>query len=131
MAKVLPLIRCSVLLEEEKVRKLMKTLKVKTESEAIRTVIDDRLFADEVMQHVRAGIVKLTYGEATLSQAGGKGDAHLRDPRPRVPSLSATSGSVRPSVADRLSPPTGAGRDGNETQWRHEPIKSVGRGRAT
>jgi hypothetical protein len=31
----------------------MRKLKAKTESEAIRTVIDDRLFADEVMEHVR------------------------------------------------------------------------------
>ena len=53
MAKVLPLVRCSVLIEENKVRKLMKSLNVKTESEAIRTIIDDRLFADEVMEHVR------------------------------------------------------------------------------
>jgi hypothetical protein len=53
MAKVLPLVRRSVLINEDKVRKLMKTLKVKTESEAIRTAIDDRLFADEVMRHVR------------------------------------------------------------------------------
>ena len=69
MAKVLPLVRCSVLLEEEKVRKLMKTLKVKTESEAIRTVIDDRLFADEVMQHVRGlrrrGTIRDAYRRAT------------------------------------------------------------------
>lgn len=53
MAKVLPLVRRSVLLEENKVRKLMKSLNAKTESEAIRTIIDDRLFADEVMEHVR------------------------------------------------------------------------------
>jgi hypothetical protein len=34
------------------VRRLMRKLKAKTESEAIRTVIDDRLFADEVMEHM-------------------------------------------------------------------------------
>jgi uncharacterized protein YqgV (UPF0045/DUF77 family) len=53
MSKVAPLVHRNVLIDEDKVRKLMKTLKVKTESEAIRTAIDDRLFADEVMEHVR------------------------------------------------------------------------------
>ena len=69
MAKVLPLVPCRVLLEEGKVRKLMKTLKVKTESEAIRTVIDDRLIADEVMEHVRAlrrrGTIRDAYRRTT------------------------------------------------------------------
>jgi hypothetical protein len=69
MAKVLPLVRRSVLLEEKKVRKLMKTLKVKTESEAIRTAIDDRLFANEVMEHVRRlrrrGTIQDAYRRAT------------------------------------------------------------------
>jgi uncharacterized protein YqgV (UPF0045/DUF77 family) len=69
MAKVLPLVRRSVLIEEDKVRKLMKTLKVKTESEAIRTAIDDRLFADEVMEHVRQlrrrGTIRDAYRRAT------------------------------------------------------------------
>jgi len=69
MAKVLPLVRRSVLIEENKVRKLMKSLNVKTESEAIRTVIDDRLFADEVMEHVwelrRRGSIRDAYRRAS------------------------------------------------------------------
>jgi hypothetical protein len=43
MAKVLPLVRKNVLLEEDKVRQLMKTLNVQDESEAIRTAIADRV----------------------------------------------------------------------------------------
>lgn len=69
MAKVLPLVRKNVLLEEGKVRQLMRKLKAKTESEAIRTVIDDRLFADEVMKHVwqlrRRGTIRDAYKRAS------------------------------------------------------------------
>jgi hypothetical protein len=56
-------------LEEDKVRRLTKKLKAKTESEAIRTVIDDRLFADEVMKHVwqlrRRGTIRDAYKRAS------------------------------------------------------------------
>jgi hypothetical protein len=62
------------------------------------------------------GIVNLTCCDANQPQVGERGDAHRRHPRRRAPSLSAMSGSARPSVADRLLPPTGAGRDGSETQ---------------
>ena len=68
MSKVLPLVRKNILLEEGKVRRLMRKLKAKTESEAIRTVIDDRLFADEVMEHVwrlrRRGTMRDAYKRA-------------------------------------------------------------------
>ena len=68
MAKVLPLVRKNVLLEEDKVRQLMKTLNVQDESEAIRTAIADRVFADEVMTHVhqlrRRGTVQDAYKRA-------------------------------------------------------------------
>jgi len=53
VAKVLPLVRKNILLDESKVQKLVRKLKAKDESEAIRAAIDDRLFADEVMEHVR------------------------------------------------------------------------------
>lgn len=53
MAKALELVRKNVMLEEEKVRKLAKKLKTKSESKAIRAAIDDFLFSDEVMEHVR------------------------------------------------------------------------------
>ena len=52
MARAGMLTRKNVMLEEEKVRQLVKHLNASSESEAIRTVIDDRLFADEVMKHV-------------------------------------------------------------------------------
>ena len=55
----------NVMLEEEKVRKLVKHLNASSESEAIRAEIDDRLFADEVMKHVlqlrRRGTVQDAY----------------------------------------------------------------------
>ena len=53
MAKVFPFVRKTVLLEEEKVQQLMKDLNSTDESEAIRTAINDRLFADAVMKHVK------------------------------------------------------------------------------
>ena len=72
MAKVLPLVRKNVLLEEDKVQRLRKTLNVRDESEAIRAVIDDRLFADEVMTHVRQlrrrGTAQDAYKRATRKQ---------------------------------------------------------------
>lgn len=59
----------NVMLEEEKVRQLVKQLDASSESQAIRTVIDDRLFADEVMKHVlqlrRRGTVQDAYKRAT------------------------------------------------------------------
>ena len=69
MAKLLSLVRKTILLEEDKVRQLMKDLKVKDESEAVRTAINDRLFADEVMKHVRSlqrrGTIRDAYKRAT------------------------------------------------------------------
>lgn len=69
MAKVSPLVRKTLLLEEDKVRKLMKKLKAKSESEAIRIVIDDRLLAEEVMDNFqqlrRRGTVQDAYKRAT------------------------------------------------------------------
>jgi hypothetical protein len=57
------------MLEEDKVRKLMKRLKAKSESEAIRIVIDDRLLAEEVMDNFqqlrRRGTVQDAYKRAT------------------------------------------------------------------
>ncbi len=68
MAQAATLTRKNVMLEEEKVRQLVKQLNASSESEAIRTVIDDRLFADEVMPHVlqlrRRGTVQDAYKRA-------------------------------------------------------------------
>jgi hypothetical protein len=41
------------MLEAPKVKLLVQRLGARSESEAIRTIIDDFLFADEVMKHVR------------------------------------------------------------------------------
>ena len=69
MARAATLTRKNVMLEEEKVRQLVKHLNASSESEAIRTVIDDRLFADEVMKHVlqlrRRGTVQDTRKRTT------------------------------------------------------------------
>ncbi len=69
MARATTLTRKNVMLEEEKVRQLVKHLNASSESEAIRTVIDDRLFADEVMQHIvqlrRRGTVQDVYKRTT------------------------------------------------------------------
>ncbi len=69
MAKVSPLVRKTLMLEEDKVRKLMKKLKAKSESEAIRIAIDDRLSAEEVMDHFlklqRRGTVQDAYKRAS------------------------------------------------------------------
>ena len=69
MARAGMLTRKNVMLEEEKVRQLVKHLNASSESEAIRTVIDDRLFADEVMKHVlqlrRRGTVQDAYKRTT------------------------------------------------------------------
>ena len=69
MAKVLPLVRKTVMLEEDKVRKLMKKLKAKSESEAIRIVIENFLVADEVIENFRQlsrrGTVRDAYKRAT------------------------------------------------------------------
>lgn len=46
-------VRKNVMLEAPKVRLLVKRLGARSESEAIRIVIDDFLFADEVMTYVR------------------------------------------------------------------------------
>ena len=65
MAKGLTLVRKNIMLEEDKVRKLMKKLKAKSESEAIRIVIDDRLAAEKVMDNIqqlrRRGTVQDAY----------------------------------------------------------------------
>lgn len=76
MAKVSQLVRKNVMLEEEKVQRLVKKLGVKSESEAIRTAIDNLLFADEVMEHVqelrRRGTVRDVYKRATGGQGSGR-----------------------------------------------------------
>ncbi len=46
-------VRKNVMLEAPKVKLLVQRLGARSESEAIRTVIDDFLFADEVMKEVR------------------------------------------------------------------------------
>ena len=46
------LARKNVMLEERKVRELVSVLKAKSESEAIRRAIGDRLLAEEVMDRV-------------------------------------------------------------------------------
>jgi len=51
--KSLRVVRKNVMLEAPKVRRLVERLGAKSESEAIRIAIDDVLFADEVMTHVR------------------------------------------------------------------------------
>ena len=53
MDRAVPLTRKNVMLEKDQVQRLVKQLKAKSESEAIRIAIADRLFADEVMQHVQ------------------------------------------------------------------------------
>jgi hypothetical protein len=53
MARSSRAIRKNVMLEEPKVKLLVKKLGARSESEAIRIVIDDFLFADDVMTHVR------------------------------------------------------------------------------
>jgi phage FluMu gp28-like protein len=69
MAKAVPFVRKTVLLEEEKVQQLMKELKATDESAAIRTAINDRLFADAVMKHVKRiqcrGTIQDAYQRAT------------------------------------------------------------------
>ncbi len=68
MAKGMALVRKNIMLEEDKVQRLVKTLGANSESEAIRAAIDDRLFADEVMGHVqrlrRRGTVQDAYKRA-------------------------------------------------------------------
>ena len=54
MRRPLQVVRKNVMLEEPKVARLVKRLGARSESEAIRIAIDDFLFADEVMTHVRA-----------------------------------------------------------------------------
>jgi len=53
VAKILRVVRKNVMLEQEKVQRLVKKLRVRSESEAIRMAIDNVLFADEVLAHVR------------------------------------------------------------------------------
>jgi hypothetical protein len=53
MASAGRVVRKNVMLEAPKVKLLVKKLGARSESEAIRTVIDDFLFADEVMKRVR------------------------------------------------------------------------------
>jgi len=69
MTKGVALVRKNVMLEEDKVQRLVEMLGATSESEAIRTAIDDRLFADEVMGHVqrlrRRGTVRDAYKRTT------------------------------------------------------------------
>ncbi len=53
MASPSRVVRKNVMLEAPKVKLLVQRLGARSESEAIRIVIDDFLFADEVMTHVR------------------------------------------------------------------------------
>lgn len=68
MVKVVLFGRKTSPLEEEKVQQLMKEFKATDESEAIRTAINNRLFADAVMKHVkrlqRRGTVQDAYKRA-------------------------------------------------------------------
>ena len=68
MTKGTALVRKNIMLEEDKVRKLMKRLKAKSESEAIRIVMDDRLAAEKVMDNIqqlrRRGTVQDAYKRA-------------------------------------------------------------------
>lgn len=69
MAKGVGVARKNVLVEEAKVQRLVTALGATSESEAIRVVIDDRLFADEVMARIhnlrRRGTVRDAYRRAT------------------------------------------------------------------
>ena len=47
------LTRKNVMLEEEQVQRLVEQLQAKSESEAIRIAIADRLFAEEVTKHMQ------------------------------------------------------------------------------
>lgn len=47
------LTRKNIMLEEEQVQRLVEQLQARSESEAIRIAIADRLFAEEVMQHMQ------------------------------------------------------------------------------
>ena len=47
------LTRKNVMLEEDQVQRLVEQLQVKSESEAIRIAIADRLFEEEVMQQIQ------------------------------------------------------------------------------
>ena len=53
MNRAVPLTRKNVMLEEGQVQRLVKQLQAKSESEAIRIAIADRLFAEEVTQHIQ------------------------------------------------------------------------------
>ena len=53
MERPLKLKRKNVMLEKSKLKRLVRKLDARGESEAIRTVIDDALFAQEVMASVR------------------------------------------------------------------------------
>jgi hypothetical protein len=65
MASPSRVVRKNVMLEAPKVKRLVKKLGARSESEAIRIVIDDFLFEDEVMKHVmdlrRRGTLKDAY----------------------------------------------------------------------
>ena len=53
MERSLKLKRKNVMLEESKLKRLVRKLDAKSESEAIRTLIDDALLTEEVMTSVR------------------------------------------------------------------------------
>ena len=63
------LTRTNLLLETEKVRRLRKTLRSRSNSEAVRLAIDDRLAAEAGLQALRA-----------LRNAGGPEDVFGRAP---------------------------------------------------
>lgn len=69
MAKASSLVRKTVSLEKDKVQRLMKKLRVKSEAEAIRIVIDDRLAAEEAMDNIKRirqrGTARDAYRRAT------------------------------------------------------------------
>ena len=68
MNRAVPLTRKNVMLEEGQVQRLVKQLQAKSESEAIRIAIADRLFAEEVTQHIQQ-----------LRHRGTLRDAHKRE----------------------------------------------------
>jgi hypothetical protein len=70
MARSSRAVRKNVMLEEPKVKLLVKKLGARSESEAIRIVIDDFLFADDVMTHVRR-----LRRRATLRDSSGRARA--------------------------------------------------------
>ncbi|MBI4484327.1 MAG: hypothetical protein HY652_15740 [Acidobacteria bacterium] len=59
------------MLEEEKVRRLVKKLRAKSQSQAIRIAIDSLLFAEEVMAHVEELRRRGTVRDGSKRPTGG------------------------------------------------------------